>query len=90
MATTEHLELGSGRQVARLAVLRRHHRAVFAHLLLVLHVLLREAERLAVEQQRGDCVRGEGEAGELLPHLRQPVALREHATPLGGGQCGGW
>ena len=76
MPATEQLELRRRRLIAGLAVVLGHHRAVLAHFLLVLHILLREAEWLLEQEQRGDGVGGEGETRELLAHLRQAVGLR--------------
>jgi polyphosphate glucokinase len=88
MASTEQLELRGGRHVTRCAVLRCHHGAVLADLLLVIHVLLREAVGLLVQEQGGNGVRREWEAAELLTQASQAILLVQHPGPLGVGQGG--
>src|SRR3954462_8273013 len=89
MPAAEQLELRRRRAVARLAMVLRHHGAVLAHFVLVLHILLREPVRLLIQEQRGDGVNGEGQPSELLAQVGEPVLLREQCPPLGGGEGGG-
>ena len=58
VTATQELELRRRGHVARRVILRRHHRAIFAHLVFVSHVLLREAEGLIIQQERSDSVGG--------------------------------
>ena len=93
VAPPEHLERRGGGLAAERAVLGGHAVAVGRDVGLVLHVLRREAERLAEEHQRRDAVAQEGRVEQPVAQLVELLLLREHAGPLGvaegGGEFGG-
>lgn len=89
MPAAQELELACGCEIARGTVLCCHHGAVFAHLDLVIHVLLRESVRLLVEEKGGNCMRRERQLAELLAQMHESILLVEYTIPFGRGQGSG-
>src|SRR5688500_3383921 len=84
-------ELAEGRRRRELpgqGVLLGHRGAVGGDLGLVVHILLREAERFLEQKQRREGVPAEGRIEELLADRGQVLAVGEHSGPFGVGEGG--